>query len=402
MRLIVKGSVGLWPAALLLLLLPLGCQWHRPQDSSGPDVFPSDLTQATSEQALLAMWSFCPWRLGSACPAFTSNAAVPQADARWKALAIECRALQIMIARNLRRENPPFDLDGLTRQARTVLDENPRSLESKRALALALMLNDRVTEAAGLLQSALNDDRNNPYTLLTQAVLVRKDPVQAEALLRRAEAQAPNLPALWLVRAWQAEERNDPELAERAYRRALTHDPRNTAVMIGLGRLEMDNVDTQAIAAERFAQVLALNPGDEVAMFNLALIRLREGHPDQTRGHVQRLLELHPKDPMAWELQGLAQRATGAYLDAAHSFRMAISLDPALAGPFFNLGVLCAVHLMDISCARDSFSSFLNLEPQGARADQVRAWLLDHQDPKPLESPVHLPLSPLPTADSSQ
>ena len=321
------------------------------------------------------LWSFCPYRSELAGNVIAQGLLREPSAPRWMALHAEQQSLRIITFSQQRRAAREKDVGRLAREAGQAVRALEGSAQARRALGLALLVNEKMSDSRAALSTAAEMNAEQTYGLLALALWHGPVASEVEPLLSRAEALNPNIPAIWLIRAWLAHVRGDGAGAEAALRRALSIDPRNTAALIGLGRLEMDDPRTRVLAAERFQQVLNINPQDDVALYNLSVIRLREADHDQALTLVRRLVEQYPRDAPAWNLKGQVYRSQGQYREAARAFRTAIEADQQLASAHFHLGVLCAEQLADTACAKAAFTEYLRLQPEGARARQVREWM---------------------------
>ena len=332
----------------------------------------SDLTLESMPELL---WSFCPHNLNQAAQAISVRLSQNPSDAVWLSLDSELKALKAIALKQQNRQIPEFDSRALLEQARNSARVLENSAQAQRALGLTLLLNQNMTQSRQAISRALSISEQQPYSMLAMALWHGPVASEVEPILNQVESSSSDIPAIWLLRAWLAEARNNTSQAQDAYRRTLALNPRNTAALTGLGRIEMQEQRTALLAAERFNQVLAVNPADDVALFNLSLISLREAEHDKALTMIRQFLNYHSHDAPGWNLQGQIFRAKGQFQDAADSFRTAVDIDSEYAGAYFNLGVLCAENLADTECAREAFTSFLRLEPEGQRASQVRNWI---------------------------
>ena len=342
-------------------------------DEISPAIQPSD--DLTLESLSELLWSFCPHNINQTAQAITDRLRHNPSDTDWLALDSEQKALMAIVLKQQNREIPDFDSRALVDQAQNAAKALENSAQAQRALGLTLLLNQNMTQSRQAISRALSINEQKSFSMLAMALWHGPVASEVEPMLEQVESANPDLPAVWLLRAWLAEARNNTAQAQDAYRRTLALDSRNTAALTGLGRIEMNEQRTAILAAERFNQVLEVNPADDVALFNLSLISLREAEHDNALTTIRKLLEYHPQDAPGWNLQGQILRAKGQFQDAADSFRTAVDIDSEYAGAYFNLGVLCAENLADTECAREAFTSFLRLEPEGQRASQVRNWI---------------------------
>jgi len=170
-------------------------------------------------------------------------------------------------------------------------------------------------------------------------------------------------------------ESGQPEEAGRHYAAALALQPDSLPANLELARLEMDDPRARGRAAARLEKALALEPALEPARFNLALVMLAQDRDAEALAQADQICRDNPRDPAAQNLRGLALMKLGRHAQAREAFGQAALAGPDHAQAHFNLGAVCANHLKDLDCARRAFQRFLELEPQGERADKARAWL---------------------------
>ncbi|WP_031388438.1 tetratricopeptide repeat protein [Desulfonatronum thiodismutans] len=347
----------------------------EPPSTPGPTSVLAPPASVSESDIPAMLWSFCPYRSELAGNAIAQGLLREPSEPRWLALNAEQQSLRIITFNQQRRAAREKDVERLAREAEQAARVLEGSAQASRALGLALLVNEKMSDSRAALSTAAQMSAEQTYGLLALALWHGPVASEVEPLLSRVEALNPDIPAIWLIRAWLAHVRGDGAGAETALRRALSIDPRNTAALIGLGRLEMDDPRTRVLAAERFQQVLGINAHDDVALYNLAVIRLQEADHDQALVLVRRLVEQYPRDAPAWNLKGQVFRAKGQHQEAARAFRTAIEADQQLASAHFHLGVLCAEQLADTACAKAAFTEYLRLQPEGARARQVREWM---------------------------
>jgi protein O-mannosyl-transferase len=114
-----------------------------------------------------------------------------------------------------------------------------------------------------------------------------------ELLWQGAVSSAPNSRIVHLELGRLAEEKNDPELAEREYR-----------------------------------AVLSINPDIVDGLNNLAFVEAKEGRWDEATAGFERVVSLSPQKALAHFNLAVAYRAEKRYADAAREMQQAIDLDP--------------------------------------------------------------------------
>ena len=85
-----------------------------------------------------------------------------------------------------------------------------------------------------------------------------------------------------------------------------------------------------------------------------------------------RALKLQPDDPDVLTDQGVMFRRLGWYDRAIKNFKQANRLDPKHIQSLYNLGVVYFYDLKDIAHAREAWSRYLAINPNGPGSDQVR------------------------------
>lgn len=92
-------------------------------------------------------------------------------------------------------------------------------------------------------------------------------------------------------------------------------------------------------------------------------------------------LELQPDDPDVLTDQGVMFRSLGWFDRAIQNFTRASELNPNHATSLFNLGVVYRHDLQDFPKAIEAWTRFLELNPAGPSAEQIRQeveWMKTH------------------------
>ena len=121
-------------------------------------------------------------------------------------------------------------------------------------------------------------------------------------------------------------------------------------------------------AAESFRQVVATQPDDADAWYNLGTLSLRSNDPEQAKKYLETTVKLRPDYPEAWNNLGMLAAQRGAMTDAVADFEQAIQLRPKYAVAMLNLGnVYRRQH--DWDRAGKYLQQALALEPDDAEAN---------------------------------
>ncbi|HKR26192.1 MAG TPA: tetratricopeptide repeat protein, partial [Acidobacteriaceae bacterium] len=121
-------------------------------------------------------------------------------------------------------------------------------------------------------------------------------------------------------------------------------------------------------AEESFREVVATQPEDADAWYNLGTLSLRRNDPEEAKKYLETTVKLRPDYPEAWNNLGMLAAQQGAMADAVADFERAIELRPKYAVAMLNLGnVYRRQHEWD--AAAKYLQQALALEPDDAEAN---------------------------------
>ena len=86
-------------------------------------------------------------------------------------------------------------------------------------------------------------------------------------------------------------------------------------------------------------------------------------------------LEINPNNPNVLTDQGVMYRKVGWYDKALANFEKAIQYDPKHVQSLFNAGIVYSVDLKDHVKARPYWKKVLEIEPNGATAQQIKSMM---------------------------
>ena len=132
-------------------------------------------------------------------------------------------------------------------------------------------------------------------------------------------------------------------------------------------------------AVESFQQVIALNPEDPEANYNLGTLYLRRSALSQARQYLQKAMELRPDYPEAWNNLGMAAAQEGRPEEAVRDFRKSLSLRPDYTVAMVNLGSLYRREGA-LSDAEKLLKRALEREPDNPEANYNLGMLYAKQD----------------------
>ena len=118
--------------------------------------------------------------------------------------------------------------------------------------------------------------------------------------------------------------------ARKGYEDVLALDPQNGFALYNLGLIEQTENDL--VAAEDFyRRALAIDPSFEAALFNLAIVHANSGDVDEAIELYKKTIEVNPASAGAHLNLGFLYLEMGMDKRGRAQIRMAIEIDPALA-----------------------------------------------------------------------
>jgi tetratricopeptide (TPR) repeat protein len=158
------------------------------------------------------------------------------------------------------------------------------------------------------------------------------EPESPIRLTRKRQAVDPAL-----EQAWQAFNRQEFALAQAAWQRALTVDPRNADALHGLAALALQE-GQGGEAAGYYLRALEANPKDALALAGLVSLK-SSGEPRQTESRLKNLLAEQPDSPYLNFALGNLYVQEQRWAEAQQAFFKAHAADPANPDYLFNLAV---------------------------------------------------------------
>ncbi|ORJ61517.1 tetratricopeptide repeat protein [Geothermobacter hydrogeniphilus] len=118
--------------------------------------------------------------------------------------------------------------------------------------------------------------------------------------------------------------------------------------------------------------VVAKDPANRNAWVQLGNIYFDTQQPMKSIEAYGKALEIDGNDPDVLTDQGIMFRQLGWYDRAIDNFEKATVIDPNHSQSYYNLGVVYRYDLKDFPRAIEAWQKFLDLNPTGQGADQVR------------------------------
>jgi tetratricopeptide (TPR) repeat protein len=160
-------------------------------------------------------------------------------------------------------------------------------------------------------------------------------------------------------------------------------DPRS----VNAYALALSEAGQQAAAKAELDRVLALDPGNPMALEELSMVQLRQRHWDAARSAAEQAVELNPGLFRAWNNLGVALYQSGRWQPALDAWQRAVDLQPDLFDALYNLGVKALEH-QRLKQAREALEAFVGNAPAADyAADLRRARVLLGRIERRLDSP---------------
>jgi len=132
-------------------------------------------------------------------------------------------------------------------------------------------------------------------------------------------------------------------------------------------------------AAESFRQVIAAQPANADAYYNLGTLKLRTNLFDEARSYLEQTLKLQPNYPEAWNNLGMMAAQQGRPDEAVEDFQKSLALRPNYATAYLNLGNLYR-HQKSFDKAQESLDRARALQPDDPEVNYSLGMLYAQQD----------------------
>jgi superkiller protein 3 len=225
-----------------------------------------------------------------------------------------------------------------------------------------------------VVQSANERDRASALKAIAKIYETYKaDDARAIAYYERYLRSFPKAPDRDAVqKKLHAAEKEKEKIVE--YERAAQRSPENATTHYNLAVL-LQRQGKLKEAIEAYQKALALEPHNAQAYFNLGYSYERLKMYDRAIEAYNRAIAAKPNYVKAYNNLAAVYKEKGRYGKAIAAFNKALQLDPTYAHAHLGLGAIYADELKDIRKARYHYKRYIELQPNGPYAPQVRAWL---------------------------
>ncbi|MEC5397995.1 XrtA/PEP-CTERM system TPR-repeat protein PrsT [Uliginosibacterium sp. H1] len=253
---------------------------------------------------------------------------------------------------------------------------DPMSPESRARRPQLLMLGGTAHYGLGNMQKAREYleilVRQQPFNvgaikLLASASLIAGEPARALTLLDSIRPNARNDASFLILTANAHLALKHYQRAAQLYQEAAQLGAGDSPdVMANLG-LSLVGMGKTAAAAQQMQAAFARSPGDARTGMALATIYLKERQSKQAVGVLEQVAARNPRNPLAFNMLGVAQGAAGNFPAARQAYEKALSVDPKLNAARLNLARLDAAEGKRDS-ARNRLNELLKVEPNNLDA----------------------------------
>jgi len=217
----------------------------------------------------------------------------------------------------------------------------PADDQARQALALALLRNGRVDEAADYLETvrrvAGNKDKQGGYATLASLLSQVDDKPAALRVMGRFRDRNPRSAHAQYYHGMLAAAAGDRDQALASLDRALLRDPKLVSAHLLRTRILLDRGDNEAALAG-LAKAVAAIPRDRNLRMNYARLLVEAGQLDKARREFAILLDQNAKDTDSLYALGLLAAETRQFDLAEGYFLDLIKRNVRLADAYFELG----------------------------------------------------------------
>ena len=154
--------------------------------------------------------------------------------------------------------------------------------------------------------------------------------------------------------------------AEALYAQRLAQDPKDALALQGMG-LSAVREERTADAVHWFSRAIQVRPNDADAQLNLATALFEMGQPEQALPLFQKVRMQRPAERSArlaaWACEAVLQERSGQVIAAIATLQRATDLEPQSAQAWAQLGGLYSRH-RQLQSALDCFQRALQIEPE--------------------------------------
>lgn len=247
--------------------------------------------------------------------------------------------------------------------ARRAIELEPGHLEASWLLANALLQQERLDEAARVLEEPSQGEGEGRYRcciLLGDVRMAQRRYLEAEEALRRAQTLEPEATAALQRLALVYGHTKRYEEAEQVFAEALRLSDDDTQILLDRAKLRLVSGNPRD-ALEDARRALELDPGEVEALLVMGQVHFTTGEHERAVQQLQAALKLEPNHPLALFAYGQALTELNAFDAARMVLDRLIQLQPEHLGAYF-LRAICAREMSDFDQAVSDFNRVVEIE----------------------------------------
>src|SRR5947207_7261983 len=212
-----------------------------------------------------------------------------------------------------------------------------------------------------------------PRALVQGEHLIREGKYpEAVAKLERATQLLPTNAPAWNYLGLAYHGNNQPLLAIRAYRQAITLNNKLSAARFNLGCLYLDQNDLPP-AIEQLTSYTYVQPNVPEGWVKLGTAQLRANRIDLAERNYKAALEIQSNNVEALNGLGLIQFHKRRYSDACHTFESALAHNPNYGPALLNAAIAAQYVPANRSTALHLYRQYLALQPRPDDFEKISA-----------------------------
>jgi tetratricopeptide (TPR) repeat protein len=231
---------------------------------------------------------------------------------------------------------------------------------------LALKSN-KLADAQASFQKSMQLDPQlvSPLLGMAEINILKGNVAGADEYLRKATVLSPNDPNVWVTRGHYLFFRKNNAEAEKAFKTAITLNPKLERPYYELGDLYLLGLRRPGDAIAAYQSALAIKPDDSRVHYTLANALAELGRLDETQVQLEEAARLDPKNASLQSSIGDFNLKRGKFDLAQQAFAKAIAIDPHFVAARIGEGDVFVAR-RDFDHALSSYDAALQTSPKSS------------------------------------
>ncbi len=206
----------------------------------------------------------------------------------------------------------------------------PTPAQSEYLKGQAALTANKLAEAQACFQRSLQLEPKllNPLLGLAEIEILKQNPAGADQYLQKAISLAPKDAGVWTVRGHYLFFEKDYSEAEKAFKTAISLDPKLERPYYELGDLYLLGLHKPDDAIAAYKSALALKPYDSRVHYTLANALAEAGHLDEAQAQLDEAARLDPKSAFLQNSIGDFNLKRRKWDLAQQAYAKALAIDP--------------------------------------------------------------------------